>query len=91
MIENVQLLTMLNQDLRIRELYDVLDTLHGAASDNALPAVTSMDNAELVDWLRELIYTAQETINEIEKTAANQRPEPILRILERPVILERAE
>ena len=83
MIENVQLLTLLNQDARIRDLYDVLDTLHSAASDGALPAVTSMSTAELVDWLREIIYTAQETIAEVERTA-DRRPEPYLRVLDKP-------
>ena len=83
MIENAQLLTLLNQDARIRDLYDVLDTLHSAASEGALPAVTAMNTAELVDWLRELIYTAQETIAEIEHTA-DQRPEPYLRVLDKP-------
>ena len=83
MIENVQLLTLLNQDARIRDLYDVLDTLHSAASDGALPSVTSMSTAELVDWLRELIYTAQETIAEVEHNA-DKRPETYLRVLDKP-------
>ena len=57
--------------------------LRGAASDGALPAVTAMSTAELVGWLREIVYTDQETIAEVERTA-DKRPEPYLRVLDKP-------
>lgn len=51
---------------RLNSLGNLLDELHTAASEGALPGVTPLSNAELVGWLREFIYTAQETISEIE-------------------------
>ncbi len=54
---------------RMDELYDVLDQLHTAASEGALQMFTSMNEREVVDFLRELIYTAQQTIEEIEQRA----------------------
>ena len=45
---------------------EALDELHSAASDGNVRAVTPMSNAELISWLYEVIYTARETMNEIE-------------------------
>lgn len=54
---------------RMDELYDVLDELHSAASENELHTFTSMNEHDVVDFLRDLIYTAQQTIEEIEQRA----------------------
>lgn len=54
---------------RMDEIYDVLDELHTAASEGELCTFTSMNENDLVDYLRDLIYTAQETIEEIERLA----------------------
>jgi hypothetical protein len=54
-------------DARMADLFEVFDDLHTAASEGELEAITSLNKRELVGWLRELMYTAQETITEIEK------------------------
>lgn len=54
-------------DVRLDSLGALLDELHSAASEGQLPTVTPLSNTELVSWLRELIYTAEETIVEIEE------------------------
>lgn len=52
---------------RLEALFQTLDELHTAASDNQLVMMTSLSEAEVVNWLKEFVYTAQETIAEIEK------------------------
>ena len=52
-------------DARLAGLSQYLDELHSAASDGQLQNVTPLSHEELVGWLQELIYTAEETIAEI--------------------------
>ncbi|MCK6579891.1 MAG: hypothetical protein L6Q98_17510 [Anaerolineae bacterium] len=59
-------LQLLYNDARLSSLFDALDALHSAASDGSLRTVTTLSNAEMIAWLRDLIYTAQETIEEIQ-------------------------
>jgi len=62
---------MLNlSDARLAAMFEVFDDLHTAVSEGQLEAITSMNNRELVGWLRDLVYTAQETITEIERQTA---------------------
>ena len=56
---------IVQNDTRLAGLFHSLDELHTAASEGQLPMVTPLTNAELVGWLQELIYTAEETIAEI--------------------------
>jgi hypothetical protein len=60
-------LQLLYTDARMAALLIALDELHNAASARKLPAITSLSKAELTGWLRELVYTAQETIAELEQ------------------------
>jgi hypothetical protein len=59
-------LQLLYTDTRLLDLIDVLDQLHTAAGDGYLHKLTTMETPELLDVLRDIIYTAQETIHEIE-------------------------
>jgi hypothetical protein len=59
-------LQLLYNDARLSALFDALDELHSAASDGNIHAVTSLSNAEMIAWLRDVMYTAQEAIEEIE-------------------------
>ena len=59
-------LQMIYNDARMSALFDVLDELHSAASAGAVRKLTTLSDAELKSWLREFVYTAQETIAEIE-------------------------
>jgi predicted metal-dependent HD superfamily phosphohydrolase len=53
-------------DSRLAAALEAIDDLHDSAADGTLSSTTSMSKRELVCWLRDLVYTAQETINEIE-------------------------
>lgn len=53
-------------DARLAAAFEALDDLHDAAAEGALHTVTSLNKGELLGWLRDLVYTAQETIEEIE-------------------------
>ncbi len=59
---------------RLDEMYELLDGLHSAASDDRLPYVTTRSEGEVLDMLRELIYTAQETVKEIEAKRCASSP-----------------
>jgi hypothetical protein len=52
-------------DNRLASLFQSLDELHTAASEGNLDTITPLANAELMSWLQELIYTAEETLVEI--------------------------
>jgi hypothetical protein len=54
-------------DMRLAGLFQSLDELHNAASEGSLQSVTPLSNAELMGWLQELIYTAEETLQEIRQ------------------------
>ena len=69
-------------DAGLEAVFEVFDDLHDAASEGQLQELTPLDNRELLGWLRELVFTAQETISEIEnRTARTARQEPILRLV----------
>lgn len=63
-------LQLLYNDARLFDLLQALDELHSAASEGNVRAVTPLSNAELVSWLYEVIYTAQEAMSEIESRNA---------------------
>jgi len=66
-------------DARMAAVFEVFDDLHTAASEGQLEALTSLNNRELVGWLRELMFTAQETISEIEQGRLLR--EPVIRLV----------
>lgn len=72
-------LQLLYNTARLGSLLDSLDEIHSAASDGRLSEITTISDAELVGWLYEVIYTAQETMAEIE--AHHQQCEPELTLI----------
>lgn len=52
----------------MEELFVRLDLLHDFAAAGRLNDVSPLSRAELQGWLKELIYTARETLREIERT-----------------------
>jgi hypothetical protein len=64
-------LQLLYNTARLGDVLEALDELHSAASDGNVRAVTPLSNAELVSWLYEVIYTAQEAMTEIESKNAD--------------------
>jgi hypothetical protein len=60
-------------DDQLNSMYDVLDELHSAVSEGQLQSMTTINEGDLVGLLRDLIYTAQETISEIEQQTKRTR------------------
>lgn len=79
--------TMWN-DRQLADLLDTLDRLHSAASEATLDSVTALDRRELVAVLREVVYTAQETLDEIDRQTESTA-QPYLRVLEPPASSKR--
>ncbi len=81
---------LLPRQLRLETAFDVLDQFHTAISEGDTHVKADRRDSEIVNLLREMIYTAQETIAEIEERSPRQQP--ILRVMEKPTIrLEKAE
>jgi hypothetical protein len=91
MLQKQPILQILNapkcSDARLDEVLEVLDELHTAASEGQLPAMTPLNRRELIALLRELVYTAEETIAEIEQST--KRPEAVLWLVEKGAMAER--
>jgi hypothetical protein len=51
----------------MEELFLRLDLLHDYATSRRLDEVTSLSRAELQGWLEEVIFTARETLREMEQ------------------------
>lgn len=69
-------------DVELEDVFQMLDELHTAASEGALHSVTTLNKRDLLAWLQDVIYTAQETIAEINHHEHLQQP--VLRVVERP-------
>lgn len=67
----------------LEDVLDYIDQLHSAASEGETDTLNQTSEAEMMNYLREIIYTAQETLAEIEATRAHRtrRQQPVLRIL----------
>lgn len=69
---NQPALQLLYNDARLTDLFEALDELHTASAEGRLRSVTTLTNAELIAWLQEVMYVAQEAIVEIsEQNAEN--------------------
>lgn len=72
-------------DTRRVGLDDVLayiDELHNAAADDQTEHFSGMTKTQVMNYLRDIIYTAQEAMHEIDATRGKQLT-PILRIVEK--------
>jgi hypothetical protein len=63
---DIRILQALFTDIRFESIFNALDRLHDAASNGKLNEVTNLSNAEVVGWLRDIAYTAEETMRELE-------------------------
>lgn len=86
----IQLLPRTN---RLDVAYEAIDELHSAISDGSIETLSEFQSrAELLNWLRDVIYTAQETIEELESTEC--QPGSLLRVISNDpklIVLERAD
>lgn len=71
----------------LEDVLEYLDTLHTAASENESQSFTALDDAEVLGYLREIVFTAREAIREIERERAERRKarprQLMLRIVEK--------
>lgn len=79
MLQKQPELKVLYTDAFLADLFRALDELHTAASENQVGVLSPLSEGELVGWLQDLVYTAQETIDEIEQ----HKPKPLLRLVVR--------
>jgi len=63
---DIRILQALFTDVRFEQIFATLDELHDAASSGKLSEVTNLPTDEVIGWLRDIAYTARETIREIE-------------------------
>lgn len=47
-------------------LLEIVDRMHDAAAVDGMASVSTMDKREMIGWLDDIIYTAAETIRELE-------------------------
>lgn len=73
-------LIVLSSD-RLNELYEMVDALHDAAVEENLAEFTDMSDAEAIGMLQDMIYTMQQTVQEMR--AQKRRNQPVLRVLPR--------
>lgn len=71
---------------QLEDVMDYIDELHSAASEGNSQSFTGLSEVEVMNYLRELIYTAQEAIGEIERTRETKRKsrakQPVLHIVQ---------
>ncbi|MGB1286635.1 MAG: hypothetical protein ACPG7F_08905 [Aggregatilineales bacterium] len=77
---HISLLDVLPQTDRLDTILANLDELHSAISEGEMTGFTNLNNREVITLLREMIYTAQESINELE---TREQTQPTLRIVEK--------
>ena len=63
---DIRILQALFTDIRFESIFNALDRLHDAASSGKLAEVTNLSTDEVIGWLHDIVYTANETIHELE-------------------------
>ena len=66
---DIRFLQALYTETRFESLFNAIDRLHDAASSGKLGKVTNLNADEVIGWLQDIVYTAQETIRELETPA----------------------
>ncbi|MCA9905092.1 MAG: hypothetical protein KC547_14655 [Anaerolineae bacterium] len=59
-------------ETRLAWLLDAVDELHGAVSEGELETLTNLSEFEVISWLREVIWVAQETLTEMEQRKGHE-------------------
>jgi len=84
---------LLPRNSRLDVAYETIDELHTAISEGNLDNLDGFaSRLELMNWLRDVIYTAQETIDELESTQPTTGN--ILRVAstnDKLIVLEKAD
>jgi hypothetical protein len=67
-------------ELHMETLLETLDRLHTASYEGTLAEETTLSQEDLLGWLEDVIYTAQETINEIVNSREEEEAQPTINI-----------
>ncbi|MDX2161867.1 MAG: hypothetical protein SF162_11125 [bacterium] len=68
-------------ETRLEHVLETLDELHDAASDGKIARLTSLSKRELLEMLHELIYTAEQTVAELEDQVGEPMNKPGLSLV----------
>jgi DNA-binding response OmpR family regulator len=71
----------------LEDVLETLDELHTLASEGDAQTSTGMTRRELVSLLREMVFTAEETIRELQAQSSAQTP--ILRLVDKEESIEK--
>jgi len=74
MVDMQMLYKMLNEQYTeetFEALLQLMDALHDAAAVGELNQVSPLEAREVIGWLDDIIYTAEETIRELQRQAAS--------------------
>ncbi len=63
---DIRILQALFTDARFDSIFSAIDRLHDAASSGKLAEVTNLSPDEVIGWLQDIAYTANETIRELK-------------------------
>jgi hypothetical protein len=69
--------------INVEDVLEYLDELHSAASEDEGQSFAGMSETELLNALREIVYTAQEAITELEASRAKRQSKnkPVLQLM----------
>jgi gluconate kinase len=82
---DIRILQALFTDARFESIFSAIDRLHDAASNGKLAEVTNLSADEVIGWLQDITYTANETIRELkEADDTGCEWEPLFDSVDRP-------
>jgi hypothetical protein len=67
---DIRVFQTLYTDARFASLFNTVDRLHDVVSEGKLEQVTNLSTDEVIGWLKDIAYTVNETIRELEQTEA---------------------
>lgn len=60
-------------DVQLESVLNTLDRLHDAATEQALASESSVEPKQIIGWLEDIIFTAQETLKELQSQSQSER------------------
>lgn len=58
-------------DVHLETVLTTLDRLHDASAQGTVEAETNLESKQLIGWLEDIIFTAQETLKELQDRDAD--------------------
>jgi hypothetical protein len=77
---DIRILQALFTDIRFESIFNALDRLHDAAACGKLHEVTNLSKEEVLGWLKDIAYTAEETIREMEANSKISKWDALLAV-----------